>query len=120
MIGGGRKNSKNPNTVKYVDRDDYTLATKMMLKFCDLSLKTIYITHKHKKIEMQVLLSQEKKKHNNFPKKLHTYFITSFEILLLLLLFGIPNRKLILHLNYIYIYLHHSLGSPAFRAALCK
>lgn len=70
MIGGGRKNSKYPNTVKYVDRDDYALATKMMSKFCDLSLKTIYITHKHKKIEMQVLLSQEKKKHNNFPKKI--------------------------------------------------
>lgn len=97
-----------------------TLATEMMFKFCDLSLKTIYITHQYEKnyIEMQVLLLllQESKNTQQSPKIAHILY----NIIRNVVAISTPNRNLILHLNYIYIYLHHSLGLPMFRATLCK
>lgn len=100
-----------------------TLATEMMFKFCDLSLKTIYITHQYEKkkknIEMQVLfllLSQGSKNTQQSPKIAHILY----NIIRNVVAISTPNRNLILHLNYIYIYLHHLLGLPMFRATLCK
>lgn len=113
-----------------------TFAIEMMLKFCDLSLKTIYITQKHKKnlhICKCCLWECDGKKYTDKTRsrKLHTFFITSFKIVwwwcdddvVVVVFLCCPESKINFALK---LYLHLSTSfirlAPAFRVALsqCK
>lgn len=105
-----------------------TFSTELMLNSVIYRLKLFILhektyTRNKKKFNNASVVSKElhMKKKIRIPKIAHILYNYIETHSVACCLFCVtPNRKLILHLNYIYIYLHHSLGSPkTFRVALC-